>query len=107
MAKKTNISTKKMLGWDDYKDKMPEQSLPSIYEHIGNKSIEMCTWYWKSIEGKKRMSLVVRVIAMILLIVGTTLPIFSALQESVDSRLEFTQWGVALLVTAGLVTVAG
>jgi hypothetical protein len=106
MAAKDNIATEKLLSWDEYKDKSPELSLSSIYEHIGNKSIEVCTWYWKSIEGKKRMSLIVRVIATIFLIVGTTLPIFSGLQESVDNRLKFTQWGVALLVAAGLFTVA-
>ena len=106
MAKKTNLAVKKLLDWDQYKDKTPELSLESIYKHIETKSLEMCNWYWNSIKAKKQMSIFAMISALILLIVGTTLPIISAIQENTDMRLAFTQWGVALLVIAGLVTVS-
>ncbi len=103
---KTNITTEKLLPWDDYKGKLPDQSLSLIYNQMNKLSLEMCTWYWESIKDKKVMSLTTRAFAFIFLIVGTILPILSALNETANHRLLFTQWGVALLVTAGLFTVA-
>ena len=106
MAKKSNISTKELLSWDEFKGKSPDESLPSIYTHISTISRRMTDWYWISIRAKRKISLAARGAAFILLLVGTSLPIFSALLEETEHRLQFTQWGVALLAIAGLVMLA-
>lgn len=106
MENKPDISTKKLLPWDEYKDKTPDDALRSIYSHIEALSMMMCSWYWSSIRTKRRTSLSVRFLAFILLILGTSLPIFAALQDLAENRLLFTQWAVALLAIAGLTQVA-
>jgi hypothetical protein len=103
---KANISTKKLLKWDEYKDKKPEETLPSIYAHIEATSLQMCSWYWTSIRTKRLTSLTARIITFVLLILGTTLPIFAAIQAEAKDKLLFTQWAVALLAIAGLLQVA-
>lgn len=106
MAAKPDISTKKLSKWDEYKDKKPEDALPAIYAHIEATSLEMCTWYWTSIRTKRGTSLTVRVIAFVLLILGTTLPLFAAIQVDAKDKLLFTQWAVALLAIGGLTQLA-
>src|SRR5262245_3504459 len=106
MASKPNISTKKLTNWDLYKDKKPDETLASIYAYIEQTSIQMCAWYWTSIKNKRITSLVVRTIAIILLILGTTLPIFAALQKTAEDKLFLTQLAVAFLAIAGLTQVA-
>lgn len=106
MASKPDISTKKLANWDQYKDKKPEEILTAIYVHIEATSISMCDWYWTSIKTKRITSLAVRGFAFVLLIFGTTLPIFSAIQETADEKLLLTQLAVGLLAIAGLTQVA-
>ena len=106
MASKPDISTKKLANWDLYKDKKPDEILPSIYTHIEQTSTQMCAWYWTSIKTKRVTSLAVRALAIILLILGTTLPIFAALQKTGDEKLLLTQLAVAFLAIAGLTQVA-
>lgn len=103
---KPDITTKKLLKWDEYKDKKPEEALPSIYAHIEATSQQMCSWYWTSIRVKRRTSQAVRIIAFVLLILGTTLPVFAAIQVEAKDKLLFTQWAVALLLIAGLMQLA-
>ena len=57
MASKPDISTKKLLPWDEYKDKEPGAALASIYAHIEAASTMMCSWYWTSIHTKRWTSL--------------------------------------------------
>ena len=66
----------------------------------------MCSWYWSSIGTKRNTSLIVRGIAFILLVLGTTLPVLSALFEMADHKLALTQVGAAILVAAALFTLA-
>lgn len=106
MAAKADISTKKLSKWDEYKDKKPDEALPAIYSHIEATSLSICSWYWTSIRTKRRTSQAVRVLAFLLLILGTTLPIFAAIQEEAKDKLLFTQWAVALLAIAGLTQLA-
>jgi hypothetical protein len=103
---KPDISTQKLSPWDEYKDKKPDEALESIYAHVSAASSMMRTWYWDSIRTKRRTSLWIRGTAFVLLIFGTTLPIFAAIQETPDVRLKFTQSAVALLAVAGLTQVA-
>lgn len=105
-SKPPDISTTQLLAWNEYQDKTPDQALPSIYDHIGSKSKEMCSWYWVSIGTKRNTSLTIRASAYVLLVIGTTLPVVSALMEKADHKLLITQVGVALLVVAGLCTLA-
>lgn len=106
MAAKPDISTKKLSPWDEYKDKTPGEALASIYAHVAASSSMMCTWYWVSIRTKSRTSLSARSIAFVLLVLGTSLPIFAAIQAEAADKLLFTQWAVALLAVAGLTQVA-
>ncbi len=106
MATKPDISITKLLAWDEYENKSPSEALSSIYGHIGEKSLQMCTWYWSSIGTKRNTSLAIRAIAFVLLVIGTTLPVTSALQEQASAKLITTQLGVSLLVVAGLFTLA-
>ena len=106
MAAKPDIATQKLSPWDEYKDKKPEQALASIYAHVEASSSTMCTWYWMSIRTKRKTSLSIRSIAFVLLLLGTSLPIFAAIQVDAEDKLRFTQWAVALLAVAGLTQVA-
>jgi hypothetical protein len=106
MAAKPDISTKRLSKWDEYKDKKPEEALPSIYAHIETTSLDMCRWYWTSIRTKRRTSLWARGIAFVLLIFGTALPIVAAIGSDPKDKLLLTQGAVALLAIAGLNQVA-
>jgi hypothetical protein len=105
MASKPDISTK-LSPWDSYKQKKPEEAAGTIYQHIADTSTMICTWYWTSIRSKKSTSLVARALAFAGLVAGTALPIFAALQKEDTAKLMFTQWGVGLLATSGLLLVA-
>ena len=105
-TKPPNISTTKLLPWDEYKGKKPDEALLSIYTHIGQKSKEMCSWYWSSIGTKRNTSLTIRAFAFVFLVIGTTLPVISAALEKADHKLIITQLGVAFLVVAGLFTLS-
>jgi hypothetical protein len=91
MAAKPDISTQKLSPWDEYKDKKPDEALASVYEHVAAASSMMCTWYWVSIRTKRRTSLSIRSIAFVLLVLGTSLPIFAAIQVDAADKLLFTQ----------------
>jgi len=106
MATKPDIATEKLADWDQYKDKKPEEILTAIYAHIEATSISMCNWYWTSIKTKRLTSVFARGITFLLLAVGTTLPIFAAIQEKADEKLFLTQLAVGLLIVAGLIQVA-
>lgn len=106
MAIKPDISSQKLSPWDEYKDKKPDEALASIYAHVAAASSMMCTWYWVSIRTKRRTSLSIRSIAFVLLVLGTSFPIFAAIQVEAEDKLLFTQWAVALLAVAGLTQVA-
>ena len=106
MAAKPDISTKQLSPWDTYKDKKPDEALASIYEHVGAVSLTARNWYWTSIRTKRWTSFSARAIAFVLLVFGTSLPIFAAIQDAPKEKLLFTQWAVALLAVAGLTQVA-
>jgi hypothetical protein len=106
MAKKTDISTKKLEEWDKYKGQTPEDIAKFIYAHIEVTSVSMCNWYWTSISSKRVTSFVIRIIAFILLILGTTLPIFAAIQDKPEEKLLLTQLAVGFLAIAGLSQIA-
>jgi len=103
---KQDISTQKLSAWDEYKDKTPDDALASIYAHVGATSSMMRTWYWDSIRTKRWTSLWVRTVAFVLLVLGTSLPIFAAIQIKAEEKLLFTQWAVMLLAVAGLIQLA-
>ena len=79
MAAKPDISTKQLSPWDTYKDKKPDEALASIYEHVGAVSLTARNWYWTSIRTKRWTSFSARAIAFVLLVFGTSLPIFAAI----------------------------
>lgn len=93
-------------AWDQYKDKKLDEAIAAIYGRVGNASLMMCSWYWTSIRTKRRTSLGVRWLAFACLLLGTTLPIFAAIQKADSDKLLFTQWAVALLALAGLLMLA-
>jgi hypothetical protein len=106
MRQKPDIATKKLLPWDEYKSKSPDQAAASIYARVESTSTTIIGWYWRSIKTKRWTSLGVRLMAFVLLIPGTALPILSAVLEKTDLRLALTQIAVALLAVAGLLQVA-
>ena len=63
-------------------------------------------WYWTNIATKRRRSLLARLMTLLLLILGTVLPILSSLGGDTELRLRLTQCGVAALAVAGLLQVA-
>jgi len=103
---KPDISTTTLPPWDTYKNKQPDDALASIYTDIEATSLQMRTWYWTSIRSKRKISLAVRGATVVLLIFGTILPIFAAIQVEAKDKLLFTQWAVSLLAIAGLMQVA-
>lgn len=106
MAAKPDISTKQLTPWDQYKDKSPEDTAAAIYAQVIAASKMMCDWYWSSIRTKRLTSLWARGFTFLFLLLGTALPILSALQKTDLDKLAFTQWAVALLAAAGLMLVA-
>lgn len=106
MVGKLDISTTKLEGWDLYKNKLPDEVLASVYAHIEATSLMMCGWYWSSIRTKRRTSIWVRALAFVLLLFGTTFPIFAALQAAAEHKLLLTQLAVAFLAIAGLTQLA-
>lgn len=106
MATIPDITSEKLEVWDQYKNKQPDEVLASVYAHIEKVSRQMCAWYWSSIRTKRNTSLAVRWLSFLLLVLGTTFPIFAALQTSSDEKLLLTQLAVAFLVIAGLVQLA-
>jgi hypothetical protein len=106
MWSKPDITTAKLANWDQYKAKPPDEVLASVYLHIEAVSRQMCSWYWASIRTKRITSQLVRALSFVLLIFGTTLPLFAALQATAEQKLLMTQVAVALLAMAGLTQVA-
>lgn len=106
MAKKMDISNEKLLPWDEYKDKDPNQALESIYNHIWALAHKMCAWYWISIRTKRRSSFVVRGIAFCLGAVGSTLPIVAGIPGNNEHKLYLTQGAIILIAIAGLMVLA-
>ncbi|MCE7057980.1 SLATT domain-containing protein [Algoriphagus sp. AGSA1] len=102
----SNIKTSNSSEWDELKNKSIDESLKVIYDWINLKSREMCDWYWQSIKEKKISSLLSRSIAVFFLIVGTIFPLLAAVMDPAKLKLLFTQLGVAMLVIAGLLTLA-
>ncbi len=106
MASKADITTTKLANWDQYRNKPPDEILASVYAHTEATSLQMCGWYWSSIKTKRVTSFTVRGMAFLLLLLGTTLPIFAALQAAAECKLLLTQMAVAFLAMAGLTQVA-
>jgi hypothetical protein len=106
MFKKNDVRVDALLAWDEYKNKPLNEALATIYTHAGNSSKEQCTWYWTSIRSKRLSSLGILSFTLVLLIIGTVLPILAGLGDKPEVRLRFTQFGVAALAFAGLLQVA-
>lgn len=106
MAAKPDITQQRLLPWDEYRQRPPDEALASIYGRVGDASRHMCAWYWRSIRTKRWTSLSARGVAFTLLAGGTVLPLAAALQEAVALRLAYTQIAVALLALAGLALMA-
>ncbi len=103
---KENVTYDKKLTWDIFVNKSANEALQEIYDHANNISLKSRLWYWRSAKRKKRFSLVFRVMIFILLVCGVVLPILAGLINDIDTRLKFTQFGVAALAAAGLLQVA-
>ena len=103
---KPDISTRRLSPWDTYKNKSPDEALAAIHARVGEASSLMCAWYWTSIRTKRRTSLAARGLAVVLLGLGTALPLFAAIQPDDRQRLLFTQTAVACLAAAGLCQLA-
>jgi hypothetical protein len=106
ISRKQDVRVDTLLEWDRYKGRAPDEALKAIYDHAGNASKACCGWYWRSIRSKRFSSLFVLSGTLLLLIVGTVLPILAALGEGAGRRLLFTQIGVAALAFAGLLQVS-
>lgn len=105
-GKRENISTRNFMHWDMFKNAEPNDACSSIYEHITSLAISITGWYWKSIDTKRRTSLVVRAFSFLLLAVGTATQLYAATVVKVETRLDTTQTAVACLAIAALMTVA-
>ncbi|MEO3677393.1 SLATT domain-containing protein [Rheinheimera sp. FR7-31] len=101
-----DITETSLENWDKYKRQAPDDIIEAVYKKAENTSRKMCSWYWSSIRSKRNVSLAVRVIAFLLLALGTTLPIIAAIQETPSQKLWLTQVGVASLILAGLMQLA-
>lgn len=106
MATIPDITSDRLETWDQYKDRAPDEVLQAVYGHIDRASRQVCSWYWASIRTKRNTSLAVRGLSFVLLTLGSTLPLFAALQDKVDDRLLLTQLAVGFLVMAGLSQLA-
>lgn len=97
-----DITAEKLDSWDNYKGKKAEEIIETVYMRIEKTSRTMCGWYWASIDKKRKVSYFVRLLAYVLLAIGTTLPLIAAVQTTSDEKLLLTQWGIACLLLAGL-----
>jgi septum formation inhibitor MinC len=106
MASKPDIMKQASTSWDKYKDKPTEDALSQLYEDTQEDSKIRRRWYWTSIKTKRWTSLSVRFLAVLLLLVGTALPLLAGLSNEAATRLTCTQIAVTLLAIAGLLQVA-
>ena len=103
---KHNVARDDTLGWDRYATQPPEHALPLIYQDALDRSKELRSWYWISIQDKKRGSYTARISAYVLLLVGIGGPLSAALATNAEYKLELTQAGVIALAIAGIVQLA-
>lgn len=106
MVLKSDIKKESSLSWNRYNDKSPEEALKQLYEDTHELSKTKRDWYWTSIKTKRWTSLSVRLLAFLLLLVGTALPLLAGLSNDAAARLTCTQVAVVLLAAAGLLQVA-
>ena len=102
MAKKKDVKVDRLGGWDDYAEKNAAEALPQIYNRVEASSKAARDWYWDSIASKRNASLAVRLLSFLLLVLGAALPILAGIYGEPQTRLLFTQLGVAALAIAGL-----
>jgi len=95
-----------LLTWNEYIGKHPEEAISAIYSHARGISKAACDWYWASIRRKRVFALSIICATLVLLVLGTLLPILAGLGDKPDIRLRYTQLGVAALACAGLLQVA-
>lgn len=104
---KPDIKEESYLSWNEYIGKSIDQALPSIHTKACALSELFTKWYWRSIGGKRRMSLGTRALTFFLLVAGTLMPILTGLHEyEVEQQLLFTQLAICSLALAGLIQVA-
>jgi hypothetical protein len=104
--RKADIRSEFVLTWDEYSGKSFDKALPSIYEKAKGAAGRYSAWYWSSIATKRKTSLTVRLLTLLLLIVGTLCPLLSALWDKPDEKLLVTQLGICSLALAGLLQLA-
>lgn len=106
MASKPDIKKESSLSWNRFKDKPLGEALKQLYEETHEISKTKRNWYWTSIRTKRWTSLSVRFFAILMLFVGTALPLLAGLSDATITRLFCTQIGITLLAAAGLLQVA-
>src|SRR5450631_2170080 len=97
---RNDIRANELLAWNEYKGQPIDTALAAIYRHAEETSRKRCGWYWDSIKTKRHSSLGILFVTLVLLIMGTVLPILAGLGDRPDVRLQFTQYGVAALAFA-------
>lgn len=102
MGRKPDVKLDGLGDWDRYRDKAPEEALAQIYNRVSVGSKRVRDWYWESIKVKRTASFLSRFASFSLLIAGATLPILAGILGVAETRLLFTQIGVAALAVAGL-----
>jgi hypothetical protein len=99
----TQDITTRILKWDEYREKQPQEALSSIYTYITSSSKQICGWYWENISKKRIISLAARGLSFFLFVAGTALQIYATTLEKAPDKLNLTQLAVAFLAVAALV----
>jgi hypothetical protein len=100
-----DIKVENILSWNNFQGKSLADALPAIYDHATKTSKTSRDWYWGSIAKKKEYALLFLALTLILLIVGTILPVVAGIYRDEHKRLLCTQLGVVALAVAGLLQV--
>jgi SMODS and SLOG-associating 2TM effector domain 2 len=102
VARKPNVTVSALAAWDLYANTDFAKTLPHIYQHAQEFSLQVRNWYWQSVKRKRTASLIVRVSSIVLLTFGALLPLLAAVFWEDRQKLLCTQMAVAALALAGL-----
>lgn len=97
-----DLRVKSYLAWDHFVRADIDGALAEIHSHATLMAQEMKEWYWNARSAKKRYSLFLKGVSVLLFAGGAILPYLSSVFASDHSRLTATQIGVVALVVAGL-----
>ena len=106
MASKHDLKQESSLVWNRYNGKPSDAALQQLYKDVHALSKEKRSWYWRSIQQNRWISVASRGTIFGLLIAGTVLPLLAGLSDAAATRLLCTQIAITFLAAAGLIQLA-